>query len=96
MTAVLSEHAASCPSQRDQHIVLLADKGRLGWQKEVGYGKRALAETSMGRYKAIIGPCLRARGLPGQRTEAAVGVAVLNRMLHAGRPNSVRSAKNAP
>lgn len=35
--------------------------------------------------------------LPGQCTEAAVGVVltVLNRMLHAGRPNSVRSAKNA-
>ncbi|MET3119681.1 hypothetical protein AAKU64_003927, partial [Undibacterium sp. GrIS 1.8] len=28
-----------------------------------------------------------------QKTEAAVGVAVLNRMLAAGRPNSVRSQK---
>jgi len=29
----------------------------------------------------------------GQRTEAAIGVAVLNRMLEAGRPDSVRSSK---
>lgn len=45
--------------------------------------------------RAIIGPSLRARSLPGQRAEAAVGVAVLNRMLHAGRPNSVRNPSMA-
>ena len=47
-------------------------------------------ETTMGRYKAVIGPRLRARGFAAQQTEAAVGVAVLNRMLAAGRPESVR------
>jgi hypothetical protein len=44
----------------------------------------------MGRYKLLIGPRLRARGFAAQRTEAAIGVAVLNRMLAAGRPDSVR------
>jgi len=47
----------------------------------------------MGRYKALIGPRLRARGFAAQRTEAAVGVAVLKvlkRMLAAGHPDSVR------
>lgn len=44
----------------------------------------------MGRYKALIGPRLRARGLAAQQTEAAIGVAVLNRMLAACRPDSVR------
>ncbi len=83
VTAVLSATAAHHPSQRDQHITLMATKGRLGWQKETGYGRRSLVETTMGRYKAIIGSGLRARSLPGQRTEAAAGVAVLNRMLHA-------------
>lgn len=90
VTAVLSATADHHPSQRDRHITLMAAKGRLGWQKETGYGRRSLVETAMGRYKAIIGPSLRARSLPSQCTEAAVGVAVLNRMLHAGRPNSVR------
>jgi hypothetical protein len=71
-------------------------KGRLGWRKETGYGCRALVETAMGRYKAIIGPRLRVRGLPGQCTEADVGVAVPNRMLRSGRPNSVRCARSAP
>ena len=49
----------------------------------------------MGRYKGLIGTRLRARSDAGQRTEAAVGAAVLNRMLAAGRPNSVRSARRA-
>ncbi len=46
----------------------------------------------MGRYKSLIGPRLRARGFgfAAQQTEAAIGVAVLNRMLAAGRPDSVR------
>jgi hypothetical protein len=47
-------------------------------------------EATMGRYKALIGPRLRARGFPAQQTEAAIGVVVLNRMLAAGRPNAVR------
>jgi hypothetical protein len=89
-TAALSADAGHNPSQRDQHILSIAARGRLGWQKEADYGRRALAETAMGRYKAIIGPCLRARSFSGQQAEAAIGVAVLNRMTNAGRPDSVR------
>ena len=90
VTAVFSAQAEHNPSQRDQHILLIAAQGRMGWQKETDYGQRALVETAMGRYKAIIGPCLRARSFSGQKVEAAVGVAILNRMLDAGRPDSVR------
>jgi hypothetical protein len=90
LTAVLSDDVGHNPSQRDEHILLIAARGRLGWQKETGYGQRALVETAMGRYKAIIDPCLRARSFSGQQAEAAVGVAVLNRMLDAGHPDSVR------
>jgi transposase len=95
VTAVLSEDAKQDPSQRDKHILSIAAHGRLGWQKETDYGQRALVETTMGRYKAILGPCLRARSFSGQQAEAAVGVAVLNRMLDAGRPDSVRRLKIA-
>ena len=61
VTAVLSAEAGHNPSQRDQHILSIAARGRLGWQDETDYGQRALVETAMGRYKAIIGPRLRAR-----------------------------------
>jgi hypothetical protein len=90
VVAGLSAEAENNPSQRDQHILSIAAHGRLGWQEETDYGQRALVETAMGRYKAIIGPRLRARSFSGQQAEAAVGVAILNRMLDAGRPDSVR------
>ena len=90
VTAVLRAEAEHNPSQRDQHILSIAVRGRLGWQEETDYGQRALVETAMGRYKAIIGSRLRARSLIGQRAEAAFGVAVLNRTPNAGSPDSIR------
>ena len=73
-TAVVSEvSAAGAPTPRDRHIEMIAAKGRLGWQKAVGYGRRSLVETGMLRYKTIIGRTLRARTLPAQKVEARVG-----------------------
>jgi transposase len=78
------------PTQRDHHLAMIRERGRLAWQAATGYGQRSLVETTMGRYKALIGPRLRARGFAGQQTEPAIGLAVLNRMLSAGSPKSVR------
>jgi hypothetical protein len=66
---------------------------KVPWQKATDYGRRSLVETTMGRFKALIGPRLRARGFAAQQTEAAVGVVVLNQMLAAGRPDSVRRTR---
>jgi len=88
-TAVTSGEQGA-PTQRDRHLATITDRGRLAWQAATGYGRRSLIETTMGRYKALIGPRLRARGFAAQQIEAAIGVAVLNRMLAAGRPKSVR------
>jgi hypothetical protein len=49
VTAVLSAEAGHNPSQRDQHILSIAVRGRLRWQEETDYGQRALVETAMGR-----------------------------------------------
>jgi hypothetical protein len=49
-----------------------------------------IVETTVGRYKALIGPRLRARGFAAQQKEAAIGVAILNRMVAAGSPKSLR------
>jgi hypothetical protein len=84
--------ADTAPSQRDQHIRMIEDRGRIGWQKAVGYGKRSLGETAVFRYKAIIGRGLRARTLPAQKSEARVACAVLNRMTKLGMPVSRRIA----
>src|SRR3954468_1306519 len=91
-TATLSAAAGTTPRQRDAHIQMIRDKGRLGWQTAVGYGRRSLAETAISRYKTVIGRGLRARTLPAQKTEARVGCAVLNRMTRLGMPVSQRIA----
>jgi hypothetical protein len=88
-TAVLNDEAGP-PTQRDRHLKIIMEQGRLAWQKATDYGQRSLVETTMGRYKALIGPRLRARGFAAQQTEAAIGVVVLNQMLAAGRPEPVR------
>ena len=70
------------PGQRDKHIAAIASDGRLKWQAATGYGKRALSETAVGRYKGLIGRRMRARSLPAQQTEVAIGCIVLKP--HAG------------
>ncbi len=78
------------PDQRDDHIKAIANVGRLKWQAITGYGKRALIETAIGRYKELIDRRLRARSFAAQQAEVAIGRAVLNRMLACARPDSVR------
>jgi hypothetical protein len=90
--AVPSGAAETTPTQRDRHLRLLAERGRLGWQKASGYNRRALAEATIGRFKRVIGEALRSRTDRRQATEVAIAVDVLNRMLEFGRPESVRIA----
>ena len=78
-------------TQRDAHVLMMEALGRLRWQEATGYGKHSLVETAMGRYKGIIGARLRSRSWAAQECEAAIGVAVLNRMTEAGCPKSVRT-----
>ena len=66
-------------------------QGRMAWQKVTGYGRRSLAETGTGRYKALIGPRLRPNS-SAQQGEIATAVQVLNRMIRTAKPVSVRSA----
>ena len=43
-SAVPSDAAETTPSQRDRHLQLIAERGRLGRQKASGYDWRALVE----------------------------------------------------
>src|SRR3712207_4130752 len=91
-SAVPSTEDADAQGQRDRHIRLIAERGRMAWQRSTGYGRRSLAETAVGRHKAIVGPKLRARSLPAQQGEAAMAAEVLNRMIRAAKPLSIRAA----
>ena len=76
--------------KRDRHLQLIAERGRMGWQRASGYNWRALVEADIGRYKRVIGDALRSRTEGRQTTEVAIAVASLNRMLELGRPEYVR------
>ena len=91
-SAVPSKTAGSAPTQRDRHVLLRAERGRIGWQKASGQNRRALAETMIGRSKRVFGEALRSRTVRRQATEVAIAVRALNRMLELGRPESVRVA----
>ena len=87
-----SATAETAPTNRDRHLQLIAERGRMGWQKASGYNARAKAEAAMSRYKRVIGDALRSRTDDRQATEVAIAVRALNRMLELGRPESVRIA----
>lgn len=89
---MLSDTADTAPTQSDRHIQIIAATGRMAWQRTSGYNKRAGVESQMARFKQVIGPALRFHSDAAQATEIANAVAVLNRMLDLGRPNSVRLA----
>ena len=69
-TAVPSPAAGTAPSQRDQHIRMIQAKGRMGWQKAIGYGRRSHAETAISAIKpssaaaCTPGPCRPRRPKP--------------------------------
>jgi len=90
--AVTSASAETAPTQRDRHLRMIAERGRMAWQKASGYNLRAKVEASIGRYKRVIGDALRSRTDQTEATEIALAAAALNRMLGFGRPNYVRIA----
>lgn len=78
------------PTQREGHVATIAERGRMSWQASTGYGRRSLVETTMSRYKSIIGNRLRARKFANQKAEVTRACEILNRMLSCARPKSVR------
>jgi hypothetical protein len=91
-SAVPSATAEAAPTQRDRHLQVIAERGRLGWQKASGYNWRALVEADISRWKRVIGDGLRSQTDGRQATEVAIAADALNRMLDLGRPEYVRIA----
>jgi len=91
-TAVPSNMAEGTPSEREQHLQSIAKHGRMGWQKRSGYTRRAPVETSISRFKRVIGDALRSQTDQRRATEVAIAISALNRMFELGRQKSVRIA----
>jgi hypothetical protein len=73
-TAVLSEDGESTPTQRDRHLQSIAEHGRICWQKQSGYTRRALVEAAISRLKRVIGDALCSRTDRRRATEIAIAV----------------------
>ena len=84
--------AETAPTQRDRHLRMIAERGRMAWQKASSYNVRAKVEAAIGRYKRVIGDALRSRTEQTEAIEIALAAAALNRMLGFGHPNHVRIA----
>lgn len=89
--AILRPNAAKDPTARDRHIAEIAARGRMVWQKATGYNQRSRGETLMGRWKTVIGPKLKVCTFENQKTEAKMGIRVLNRMTGLGSPSFERT-----
>jgi hypothetical protein len=90
--AVPSATAETAPTRRDRHLRVIAERGRMGWQRASGYTWRALVGSDISRWKRVIGDALRSRTDGRQATEVAIAADALNRMLDLGRPEYVRIA----
>ena len=89
-SAVPSKTAQTAPTMRDRHLQIIAERGRMTWQKAAGYNWRALMEAVISRFKRVIGDGLRSRIDRRRATEVAIAVNALNRMLELRRPEYVR------
>lgn len=78
-------------TQRDRHLRGIAERGRMGWQKQTGYGRRSRVETLMSHYKKAFGGTLRARSEDGQAGEVAIALRLLNDLRRIATPQFVAS-----
>jgi hypothetical protein len=73
--------------ERNRNIRSRTRLGKRSWHTKSGYSKRSKGETAFSRYKTILGPAMRARGLAAQRVEARIGCQILNTMTALGMPD---------
>lgn len=72
---------------RDLATICTRWYGRTVWKQGMGYYRRSLAETIIGRFKKMFGPHVEARRPDSEDTEIRVKTRVLNRATHRLRVN---------
>jgi hypothetical protein len=88
--ALFSVNYNDDPTKRDHNILFAEKHGKYCWQDYSDYNYRALAETAMFRYKAIISEKLFSRKMAAQKVEARIACVVLNKMTALGMPKSTK------
>jgi hypothetical protein len=75
---------------RDRAIRYIRKHGREKWKKSHDYHKRSIAETTMFRYKTILGDKLQSRTYDRQCVESILSCKILNKMNACGMPVTVK------
>lgn len=91
-SAVPNDTAETALARRDRHRQIIAEDGRMSWQKASRPNHRALMASDLSRWKRVIGDRLRSQTDGRQRTGITIAANVVNRMLELGRPEYVRVA----
>lgn len=80
---------------RDENLRRVRKVGRKAWKQESHYHRRShtqcaegCAETTMFRFKAILGSSVRSRKFDNQAVELFIKCAALNRMIQIAKPDS--------
>ena len=64
--------ATVSPTQRDLHVLVVDEHGRMNWQKASGYNTRSRVEAAISRYKRVIGDTMKSRHDARRATEVAI------------------------
>lgn len=83
------KYEAGTPLARDEVVRRIRKLGRKEWKKAVDYHRRSLVETTMFRYKTIMGDKLMSHTMENQKIEALLACNVLNKFTRLGMPESV-------
>lgn len=89
-SALFSINYMAEPTKRDHNILFAEKYGKYRWQDYSDYNYRSLVETTMFRYKKIIGESLFSRNFGAQKVESKIACHVLNKMTALGMPISER------
>ena len=87
-SALFSVNYMDEPTKRDHNILFAEKYGKYRWQNYSDYNYRSLVETTMFRYKKIIGESLFSRKFSTQKVESKIACHVLNKMTALGMPIS--------
>ena len=89
--AVINYSGLAHLTERNRAVKKIVEIGRQEWKIQNGYHQRSKIETTMFRYKMIIGDNLSARKNSHQETEVAIGCKILNIMLQVAKPVSIKA-----
>jgi len=86
------KNSKASPHPRDENLRAIRKLGREEWKKQSGYHARSHVETTMFRFKTILGPSVQSRTWKNQVTELKLKCKILNKMLSLGMPESYLAA----